>query len=278
MKRTIGIIGFGNMGSAIARRVKNYYGVWVFDKDTAKTGNIAKVKVAGNIGEVVNNTRALILAVKPQDFKDALPKIKPAIDKKLVISIAAGIKTKFIEKHLGKIGVIRAMPNLPIKIGKGMICLCKGKYATKKDLKSAEKIFSHLGKTMIIPRECLMDAVTAISGSGPGFFYYLLTQNKKKNIKDWLGYSSRKFQSELTGSAKALGFSSRQAKQLASKTAMGSIALLRATKMSPETLCKQVTSKNGTTEAGLEKLKNGFSLSEAVQAAVKRAKELSKKE
>ncbi len=121
-----------------------------------------------------------------------------------------------------------------------------------------------------------MDAVTGISGSGPGFLYYALARNKKKKSRDWLRYAREEFEPELARSARAAGFGPDEVKLLVSQTSAGSIALLKATKIPPEILCKQVTSKKGTTEAGLKELKKGFSVSRAVKAAVKRAKELSR--
>jgi pyrroline-5-carboxylate reductase len=215
------------------------------------------------------------LAVKPQDFDSVLNEIKNNVEGELIISIAAGISTVDIEKILGKSRVIRVMPNLPVKIGEGMTCLWQGKSARDSDLDFAEELFKHLGQTLRV-EENLMNVVTAISGSGPGYFYALI-QNKPR--EEWEYYGRKVFMPHLSATAKKIGFSHEQAEILASATTAGSIALLQRTGLSPEKLRIQVTSPGGTTEAGLKELKNDIKyLDKAVEAAVKRAEELSKRE
>jgi len=271
MKESIGIIGYGNMGSAIGERLKPQFRVWAFDKDKSKTGGLRGIKIAVDILSLINAVSAAILSVKPQDFDEVLKGISSAIDAKLVISIAAGISTAYIENRLGQVRVIRAMPNLPAKVGRGMSCLCRGSFASGGDLDIAKKLFDNLGETMPV-EEPLMNAVTAVSGSGPGYFYYLL---QDKPEKDWDNFAKNEFIPALTASAQGIGFSPRQARILADSTTEGSIALLRETGLSPSVLCKQVTSKGGTTEAGLKVLKSIQCLEASVKAALRRAEELS---
>ena len=203
-----------------------------------------------------------------------MKQIKKYISQKLVISIAAGISTGYIENKLGKIRVIRVMPNLPAKVGKGMICLCKGQYSLRADLDLTLELFVYLGKTMLI-KENLMNTATAISGSGPGYFYHLI-QDKPK--KDWEVYAQEQFIPALSASAQRIGFNSDQAQLLAQTTAVGSIALLEESGIPPGILCAQVASKGGTTEAGLKVLQRNIDyLEDSVTAALKRAGELSKK-
>ncbi len=272
MNKTIGIIGFGNMGSAIAGRIKGKYKVIVFDKNKTKTKSLAGIKTAGNVLGVVENTDVVILAVKPQDLDDVLTEIRGYIDDKLVISIAAGIPIRYIENRLIKAPVVRVMPNLPIQIGKGMICLCKGRYTNKAELCFAQELFDNLGSTLNI-KEGLMNAVTAISGSGPGYLYKLL-QDKRR--AEWEEYSINDFLPKLSLAAQSLGFTVQQAQVLSRATVQGSIALLKASGLSPERLCLNVASKGGTTEAGIDVLNKGGSLRGAVKAAFKRAKVLSR--
>lgn len=273
----IGIIGYGNMGQAIAERIKHKYTVCVFDK--VKSTASENITVALNPVELVKQSEIVILAVKPQDFESLLVSIKDSVTPdKIIISIAAGITTLYIQKYLAKCRVVRVMPNLPAKIGKAISCLCKGKQAYKKDLDLAKKIFDYMGKTQVINNEAMMDDVTAVSGSGPGFFYDYLEKQK-------IGYSN--LNSEISNDfehslAKALmdlknKWSIRSAQTLAHATMAGSIALLKASGLTPAELKKQVTSKGGTTEAGLKVFKGKLeNLSKAVNAAAKRAKELSK--
>lgn len=273
LRKKIGIIGFGNMGAAIAKGLKDKYRIYVFDKDREKIKDALGLKVADSIRDLAVNVRVIILAVKPQDFETVLNEIKGLIDRKLIISIAAGIRTTDIEKYLGDIRVVRVMPNLPAKIKEGMICLYKGKYATGEDVSLTEEIFSHLGKILALDSEDMLNAATAVSGSGPGFLYDLIENKSMEEIKE---FTIKFFIPSLTASASNLGFTPQQAKLLAETTAKGSIVYLEREKLSPSQAKAQVVSKKGTTEAGLEVLQRGGTLEEAVRAAEKRAEELSR--
>ncbi|MDP2923351.1 MAG: pyrroline-5-carboxylate reductase [Candidatus Omnitrophota bacterium] len=269
----IGIIGLGNMGSAIAQQLKAAYEIYVFDKDIEKTKNTSGMEVAAKIMDLVKVSDIIILAVKPQNFEAVLTEIKGDIKDKLVISIAAGITTGYIENFLGNCRVIRAMPNLLIKIGKGLTWLCKGKFATDNDLTLAQDIFNRFGKTLIL-EENMMHEATAVSGSSLGFHYVLLSAI---NEDDWDDYTKNTFIPRLRASAEAIGFGKQQSELLAKLIGEGDMALLKESKESPKTLCLQVTSKGGTTEAGLKKLKgNDKFLTKAIKAALKRAKELAR--
>ena len=272
MKKIIGMIGCGNMGSAICQRLKDTYDLSVFDKDANKTDRLTDINVASNIADLVKKSDAIIFAVKPQDFDSLLEEIKDYIKEKLIISIAAGITTNYIEKKISNVRVIRVMPNMPAKIGKGMSCLCKGKVATEEDLNFTKQLFANLGETLIL-NEDMMDAATAISGSGPGYLYYLSENKSMDEIKK---FANEVFISSLRASAESIGFSLKQADILARTTVLGGIALIEQTKLAPSELKKQIASKGGTTEAGLEVLHKGGSLKDAVRAALKRAKELSR--
>ncbi len=149
-KKSIGIIGFGNMGAALTGRLRERYSLFVFDKDRKKTKTVKAVNRAKNLKDLLANSEIVILAVKPQDFPALFREIKAYLKDKLVISIAAGISTRFIEKSLAKARVVRVMPNMPAKIGKGISCLAKGRFAKKADLVLAEKIFKGLGLTLIL--------------------------------------------------------------------------------------------------------------------------------
>jgi pyrroline-5-carboxylate reductase len=273
MNKVIGIIGWGNMGSVIGYQLKSKYAILAFDKDSSKTKNISDVNVADNTEDLVNRVDVVILAIKPQDFDTVLVQIEKYVKGKLIISIAAGISTGYIENQLGQTRIIRVMPNLPVKVKKGMICLCKGKFAADEDLNFAQDIFNSLGQTILI-EESMMDAATAISGSGPGYFYDLIQEREETT---WGDYASKEFIPALSSVAQTIGFTQDQARILAVATAEGSIALLKETGLSPGVLRQQVTSKGGTTEAGLRALHSTHSLGEAVKAALKRAGELSLK-
>jgi pyrroline-5-carboxylate reductase len=272
-KQKIGVIGFGNMGKAIADKVKSAFETVIFDKDTAKTKDISRVFIASDLIELADISDVIILAVKPQDFDGVLDKIRGRTVNKLVVSIAAGKTTRSIEKKLGKVRVIRVMPNLPAKISKGMTCLCKGAFAGKADLQFARKIFNLVGETLIID-ERMMDKATAVSGSGPGFLYSLIIGKKREEAKK---YARLEFLPVFTATANTLHFKPLQARKLAKITTFGSIDFFLKSKLRAEDLVKQVASKGGTTEAGLNELKGNIKfLPKAVKAAVRRAKELSR--
>jgi pyrroline-5-carboxylate reductase len=135
INKKVGIIGFGNMGSAIAERIKSEYKVFVFDKDKERTTNLSGISVAENITDLLHKVDTVILAVKPQDIEALLKEIKDKVNNQLVISIAAGITTKYIEKILGMVRVIRVMPNIGVIVGKSIYYICKGEFAKEKDLK-----------------------------------------------------------------------------------------------------------------------------------------------
>lgn len=277
MEKKIGIIGFGNMGRAIGEQLKADYKICCFDKDTSKISGLLDMQVFSNIQELVKKVDVVLLAVKPQDFCALLNEIKPLIKDQLLISIAAGISTSFIEDILGIVRVIRAMPNMPAKIGQGITCLSRGRFASEQDFDFSENIFVYLGETIRI-EECLMNAATAISGSGPGYFYDLLESENidASNANEVKEFARREFIPRLKQAAKAIGFKEEDADILAVSSGNGSFALLTKTKLSPVELKKQIASKGGTTEAALEVLHKGGSLEEAVKAALKRAEELSK--
>ncbi len=274
-KKSIGIIGFGNMGQAIGKRLKAKYDIWVFDKDKHKTNNLSGINGAYSAVDLVNKVDAVILAVKPQDFDAALNKIKDYAKGKLIVSIAAGISTAYIERLLGNARVVRVMPNIGTKIGKSVTCLCKGKSASDKDLGVAKEIFRRVGKIQDL-NEDKMNAATAISGSGPGYYFDEIESNPEEYKNNTYKFK-KDFIVHLRKAAKSLGFAEQKAKFLAHWTVVYSDLLLKQTKLSAGELKKQVASKGGTTEAALEVLHGGGTLIDAVKAAVKRARELSRR-
>lgn len=274
MKQTLGIIGYGNMGQAIAWRLKKKFSVLVFDKDFSKTESLVKMRAALTSAELAAQSDIIILAVKPQDFETVLSEIKDSAGDKLVISIAAGIRTEYVEKQLPVARVVRVMPNLPAVIGKGMICIAAGAFTEASDVTFTKRLFEELGRVLVID-ESMMNAATAVSGSGPGFFYYLIEGKNKKELKRFI---KDVFISELGRAAEEAGFTVKEAKILAQETAEGSADFLEKSGISSQELMSRVASRGGTTEAGLLVLRRGGTLSQAVAAALQRAQELSKKE
>lgn len=272
----IGIIGFGNMGAIIAYKLSlnsAEYEVWVFEKDKTKIKSLKGVTFSNSLQELADKIDYFVLAVKPQDLGGLLKELKRLIGNKMVISIAAGVTTGRIEGVLGQVRVIRVMPNLAARIGESVTCLCSGKYATQDDLEFAKEIFYYLGTVSVISEE-MMNAATAISGSGPGYVYYFL-ENSPFDCNNIPDHALHDMMKRLEKAALGLGFGLPEASFLAANTVNASVSLLRETRLTPAELKTQVASKGGTTEAGLEILKKGGSWEEAALAALKRAQELS---
>lgn len=272
--KNIGIIGFGTMGCAIAEQLKSQYPVFVFDKDKNKVKSLSGLELTNSLSGLVSKVEVVILAVKPQDFDSVLKEIKSSIDNKLIISIAAGIPTAYLEKFLGKVRVVRVMPNIGAKIARAESTLCEGRYADEEDLKFAKELFDCIGKTWII-EEKMMDAATAICGSGPAYIFYDMEEknidpnNVPKSVRE-------EYIKQLEIAAEGRGFDKGIALQFATATTGTSIDLIVKTGLSAQELKNQVTSKGGTTEAALKVLSGGGSWAQAAEAAFKRAEELSR--
>ena len=271
----IGFIGAGNMAQAIISGIisaKVYKPADIFLTDI-RSGRVKqlckqyKTKSAADNRELVKAVDIVVLSVKPQNFLQVLDEIKTAVNKKhLIVSIAAGITTKQIQKTLGNVPIVRVMPNTPALLGQG----AAGMFATtgstsspqaKGRLKQVKKIFSAVGIVEVVKNEKLLDAVTAVSGSGPAYFFLMMEEMVKAGVK--------------------LGLKRETAEKLVLQTAKGAgiLAAESAGKgITPDVLRKNVTSPGGTTEAALkafakrnfEKIVNG-----ALAAAAKRSRKLS---
>ena len=268
-KMNLGIIGTGNMGSAIIgglirKELVNPQNIFAYDIEVGRMDDFCKtfkVRKCANSREVVTRSSLVLLAVKPQNMRDVLYEIKPAVStENWFLSIAAGITTSFMEETLGnKPRVVRAMPNTPGLIGAGATAIAPGKYAGDDEVSTALKIFTSIGIAIKVI-ESNLDAVTALSGSGPAYFFYLIEC--------------------LTDAAEAVGLNRDIASHLARQTALGAAKLALDSTDTPAELRKKVTSRGGTTEAALDVLfENHFAdiIQEAIQAATQRAAELSKK-
>jgi pyrroline-5-carboxylate reductase len=262
--KRIGFFGAGNMTEALARGLLSS-GV---PKDALFASDLKEkrrkylreevgVETTNDNRDVLKHSDVLIFAVKPQDMPKLLAIISPAPRKKLFISICAGVTTNFIEKSLsGKPHIIRAMPNTPVLVQAGVAAVCPGRWATEEDVAVAKAVFETSAKVVDVP-EAVMDAVTAVSGSGPAYFYYLVEAMVDGGVK--------------------LGLTRDAALLLAKQTCLGAGMLLAAAKDTPEELRARVTSPGGTTFAAIKKMDEA-GLKEivvrAVEAAAARAKEL----
>ena len=207
------------------------------------------------------NPQALILAVKPQLIASIAPEYAGAAKNALVISIAAGTTIQRLNHWLNRpAALVRAMPNLPASIGKGITAAFAASTITPAQKKLAEKLLKAVGDLIWLDDESQLNAVTAVSGSGPAYAF-LLTES-------------------LAVAAQRMGLSPTVAQVLARKTMEGAGALLSASKIEPVSLRKSVTSPGGTTEAALNVLMNESKferlIGDAVEAATVRATELAR--
>jgi len=268
MGSKLGIIGAGNMAEAIVRGVLRAgvmkpTDILAADVSPARRSlfhNELHVTAIENPAEVAKESNTLLLSVKPQQMAAVLAELSPAMaPDTLVISIAAGISSAFIEKHLGRGNdwrVVRTMPNTPMLVGEGMVALAAGEHATADDLATARRLFESAASVIEV-REDQIDAVTAVSGSGPAYFFFLVEQ--------------------MVAAGVALGLSPDQAHQLATKTALGSAKMLMTSTDSPAELRRKVTSPGGTTHAAITHMQNqkvDQSIIDALKAAAARGKEL----
>lgn len=264
-----GMIGGGMMGEALISRLlaQHVYSpteVIVSDPLLARREYLAKtyqVQVtADNAAVAIAET--LLLAIKPQVFEAVTQALAATLTQQpaptLVLSILAGTPLTKLEAAFPQRAVVRAMPNTPATVGAGMTAIAAGQSATPAQVTQAEQIFAAVGEVVQVP-ESLMDAVTGLSGSGPGYIALVIEA--------------------LTDGGVAVGLPRAIAAKLAIQTVKGSAQLLQEKDLHPAVLKDQVTSPGGTTIAGIAHLEQaGFrsALIEAVRVAYQRSRELGK--
>lgn len=267
MDENLGIIGAGNMGSALIAGIvegKEFKAeqLVVSDIKGERADYLAqryRVKKADSNQALIEGCTTVILAVKPKEIKPVLGEIKNDIrDNHLLISIAAGVPIKAIRDIMQRdLPIIRVMPNTPAMVRMGITAISPGPLAKAKDIDMAVKIFSQVGETVIVDEE-MMDTVTALSGSGPGYIFLVMEALADAGIR--------------------LGLKREIALSLAIQTTLGTAQLARESKESLAELRDKVTSPGGTTSRGLTVMsKRGLTdiIVEAVEAAWRRSKELS---
>jgi pyrroline-5-carboxylate reductase len=206
----------------------------------------------------VAGAEIVVIAVKPQDFAALLGEIAPSVSiDQTVLSVAAAIPTAHIESRLAAgVPVVRAMPNAPSTVHEGIAGICAGSHAADEHLELAESVLTHLGRVVRLP-ESAMDAVTAVSGSGPAYFALLAEAMIEAGI--------------------LLGLSREVSTQLVVQTMLGTAKLLRDEKMHPVDLREAVTSPGGTTIRAIRVLEQEgvrAAFLNAIQAAMERSQEL----
>ena len=243
---TIAIIGAGAMGGAIlqgllAPEVTVSGGIRVTNRTEAKAAPLRSPTVTsfalestpGANLEAVRGARVVLVGVKPAMVPDLLREIAPALDPDaLVISVAAGVTTATMEAIVPG-AVLRAMPNTPAVVGRGVTGLSAGSRSTADDLAIARAVFETVGEVLEID-ESRIDALSTISGSGPAYVFFLIEQ--------------------LTATAVGMGFTEEEAATMVNGTFLGAAELLAASGEKPAELRRRVTSPNGTTERAIAEL------------------------
>ena len=259
----ITFIGGGNMANAIIGGLlgKGYAatGLRVVEIDAGARARLTQqfaVETCERIDAAAVSVDCVVLAIKPQNMRDVATALRPHLKQQLVISIAAGIRGADLARWLGGYTrLVRAMPNTPALVGAG----CTGIYAlpgvSLADATRADSILSAVGTTLRVENEAQLDAITAVSGSGPAYVFY--------------------FMEALQEAALKLGFAPDAARRLALETFAGAVKLAAASTEDAATLRARVTSKGGTTAAALASMQDA-GIKEAIIAAVKAADERSR--
>ncbi|HPD29634.1 MAG TPA: pyrroline-5-carboxylate reductase [Phycisphaerae bacterium] len=265
-----GFIGAGNMAegiisAAVGNRLFKSSRLAVYDPaEQRRELMVQKFGVAAvrDSFQLVAEAQRIVLAVKPQSFAEAITPLADHVRQdQLIVSIMAGVSTGRVESLFPQINlrVVRVMPNLPILVGAGVAGVCPGRFATAQDVADVQALFDAGGASVVVKDESLIDAVTAISGSGPAYFYY--------------------FVEAMVAGGVACGLSEAEALKLAAHTCLGAARMMLETGEPPAELRRKVTSKGGTTQAALDAMNAAGvdkAIREAVLAAFDRAKELGK--
>lgn len=266
MDKTVAFVGAGNMTTALVRGLLSA-GVCAADKVTASDVNQGQldgltkahaIKTTTDNAVAVGKAQVVVLAVKPQVFPKLLPELAKTLPKDaLVVSIAAGVPIAVIEAQLPHgTRVVRAMPNTPALIGCGATAIAAGSHATTADMELALRMFNSVGCCVKLD-EHLLDAVTGLSGSGPGYAFVMIEA--------------------LADAGVNVGLPRAEAQLLAAQTLLGAAKLVLESGEHPGQLKDRVTSPGGTTIAGLQALENHgvrSALIDAVEKATLRSKAL----
>lgn len=240
---TLAIIGAGVMGetllSGLIRAGRPVDELLVGEKRPERGAELEErygVTVLGNV-EAAQKADTLALVVKPQDMGELLKEIAPAVRSgQLVVSLAAGITTSFLESHLpAGVAVVRVMPNTPALVDEGMAAISRGSHCDEEHLAEAERLMDSIGKVIRVP-EKQQDAVTAVSGSGPAYIMFVVESMIEAGVH--------------------LGLPRTTAYDLVVQTLVGSAKLIRETGEHPTVLREQVTSPAGTTAAAVRELED----------------------
>jgi pyrroline-5-carboxylate reductase len=263
-EQRIAIIGGGRIGEALLSGLlsSGWRDIVVTSRREDRVAELHEryeVDATTSNPEAVNGAALVVLAVKPQDIEALLAEIGPLVSpEQTVLTVAAAIPTAYIETRIADgVPVVRAMPNSPSTVHEGMAGIAAGAHAGEPQLALAEEVLTHLGRVVRVP-ESAMDAITAVSGSGPAYFALLAEAMIEAGI--------------------LLGLSREISTTLVVQTMLGTAKQLRDEKMHPVELRESVTSPGGTTIAAIRELEQAgvrAAFLNAIQAAMTRAQELS---
>lgn len=267
-EKTIAVVGVGMIGGTLIERLieservspNNLSGSTAHEDTAEQVAETYGIETTTDNRELVQGKDVVILAVEPQHIDEVVQEIHDLITTdQIIISIAAATSTESIESHFDReISVIRGMPNTPVLVNEGMTVLCGGTHATEDDLKIAEDIFLTTGNVEFLDREDLMDAVTAMSGSGPAYSYIFIEALAEAGVK--------------------VGLPRDLATTLAAQAVKGGSKMVLETEKHPALLKDQVTTPAGVTVDGLMELEDGglrVTLIKAVSRATEKSKEVS---
>lgn len=252
-------MGEALLSRLVAQQVYAPDAVWVSDPSESRRSFLSEtygVQVTADNQAVLDMSDVLLLAIKPQVFATVTAALTPTRSQQLVVSILAGMPLSKLEAAFPGQPVIRAMPNTPATVGAGMTAIAPGTHATADHLALARQLFAAVGEVAEVP-ESLMDAVTGVSGSGPGYLAVVIEA--------------------LTDGGVSAGLPRAIAQQLAIQTMRGTAELLQTTNLHPAQLKDRVTSPGGTTIAGIAALEAAgvrHAFIQAVRAAYGRSQEL----
>lgn len=260
----IAFIGGGNMASAIigglireGMQPDRISVVEPFDEARARLKTQFGLAALPQASSVLNKADLVVWAVKPQTFSEAAAPVRVHATKALHLSVAAGIRSSSIAQWLGSERIVRAMPNTPALVGKGMTAMYPRPGVTAADRALAQRVIAPTGEYLWIDAEEQLDVVTALSGSGPAYVFFFLEA--------------------MTAAGVEMGLSREQAHRLSVGTFVGASELARASDDPPEVLRQRVTSRGGTTYAAITSLQQDgvdAMFRKALHAARQRAKEL----
>jgi pyrroline-5-carboxylate reductase len=269
MIQRIGMIGTGNMGSAILRGIVEAQYIrapmiTVFDVSTKRMRETAEdipgINLAADCREVAECSDLIIIAVKPIYVREVIDELRPFLAGKAILSIAAGWTTSMLEQALAGTGAtyMRVMPNTPALVGEGMTALCENSTFSVEDFDYAKGIFDSVGKSKVLP-ERLFDGVVAISGSSPAYVYMMIEAMADAGVKE--------------------GITRTDAYEMAAQSVLGSALMVLSSGTHPAALKDAVCSPGGTTIEAVEELeRKGFraAVMDAMRACAEKSRDMSK--